>query len=238
MADALTVVSNFSFFAPFVEAYERGYIDMAASYLLIMICSSLYHTCNSFSGSCAGLPPHVLHHMDFFFAQFIIPQTALFIVHFPEAWMRFKRMVALLILFAIFLTLQFFEATLSVQIVIGGISFLFIVLYWLVYAMLHNGALPPYNWSYFSLAIGLTSVSVSLFAVQMSMPSMYWANHSAWHVLAALSQYWLLQIWGPKPSKPEKEERCIPERYVPLNRPAAPEVTWRPHTTLRRFESK
>lgn len=233
MADALTVVSNFAFVVPLVEAYGRGYVDMAAVYLFIVICSSMYHTCNSFYGACAGLPPHVLHHLDFFFAQLIIPQTALFIVHVPQEWQRLKRMALLLVAFVIFLTLQFFEATLMIQIIIGGVSFLFIALYWLVYALMHNGDLPPYDWNYFSMAIGLTSVSVSLFVVQMSMPSFYWANHSSWHVLAAWSQYWLLQIWGPIPAK----ERLIPERYVPLNRPAEKELTWRPQATFRTFEA-
>lgn len=236
--DVLTVLSNQWFLLPFGEAYWRGFIDMACVYLFIIISSSAYHTCNSFSGYCFGLPPHVLHHMDFFYAQFIIPQTALFIVHMPDSWRRFKRFLLLVIAFCIFLTLQFFDATLTLQIAIAGLSFAFIAVYWMWYFATHNGRLPPYRWGYFMLAIGLTSVSVSLFVVQMSMPSFYWAIHSAWHTLAAFSQYFLLQIWGPPPPA----DKVVLERYVPLNRSAATIRSnggdWRPNVETREWMGK
>ena len=222
--DVLTIISNAAFFLPASKAAQQRHWTMTCVYLLIIVCSSIYHTCNSFHGMCLGLPPHVPRFMDFFFAQLVIPLTALYVIELPDVLYWVKRVAIVTFGFAIFLLLQYFETSLTVQIALAGISFALIFVYWAVYASIYK-KLPDYRWDYFCLAIGLTALSSSLFVVQLIMPRFYWAIHSVWHVNAAFGQYFLLLIW------PEKDpERLVPAKYVALDKQAryAPRAFRRP----------
>lgn len=198
MTDALTIISNAFFLLPASEAVHRRRWTRACIYILTLISSSIYHTCNSFNGQCAGLPPHVARGMDFFFAQLTIPLSALYVIDFSEELYWLERVLIIAFAFIIFLLEQYFESTLMLQLILSAISFSFIIVYWIWYSQTKasdSSYFPPYNWDYFALGIGLTAVASSLFVVEMIMPPFYWAVHSAWHVDAALGQYFLLLIW-------------------------------------------
>lgn len=220
----LTVISNGMFLLPAVESARRNLWTRFCIYILILVSSSIYHTCNSFHGACAGLPPHVPRAMDFFFAQLVIPLTALYVIEFPRKslwWM--ERVLIVGVAFAIFLVEQYWESSLTVQIVLSGLSLAAILLYWLVFAIA-TGRLPKYHWDHFGLAIGLAALSTTLFVVEMSNPPFYWAIHSEWHVLAALSQYFLLLAW---PMAPETQ---VSSRYIALDAPAGRKFIHHPRT--------
>ena len=210
--DVLTVVSNAWFILPAVESARQRLWTLACIYVLVGVNSGIYHTCNSFYGACAGLPAEVPRMMDFFSAQLTIPLTALLVIHFPLRLYWAKRVIIVLFAFSIFLLLQFFGTAMAVQLSISGVSFALIVVYWITYACVH-GRLPPYRWDYFALAIGLLSLSSTLYVVQMIMPSFYWAIHSVWHVNAANGQFILLLIWPP-----DDPDRKIPARYIALDK--------------------
>lgn len=218
--DVLTIISNGAFILPAVESARRRRWTRFCIYLLVLVNSSIYHTCNSFAGQCAGLPPHVTREMDFFFAQLMIPLTALYVIDFPEELYWMERVLIILSAFIIFLVEQYFESTLLLQLILTGISLTFILIYWAWYALnshhtkRQHSILPPYRWPHFAMAIGLTAVASSLFVVEMIMPPFYWAVHSIWHVDAALAQYFLLLIWPPKDGD-EKTSR----KYVALDKP-------------------
>lgn len=208
--DVLTVISNAAFVLPAVEAARRRYWWRFCIYLLVLVSSSLYHTCNSFHGACAGLPPHVPREMDFFFAQLLIPLTALYIIWFPPDPLYWAEPVLIVAsAFGIFLAEQYWESSLTMQLVLSGISFFLILLYWIIYGTVYR-ELPRYHWDKFGLAIGLTALSTTLFVVEMMNPPFYWAIHSVWHVNAALAQYFLLLIW------PKRPDEMISTRYVAL----------------------
>ena len=97
-ADVLLVVSNLAFLISAAQAaYEYKYspnprvrkreltLIAIANYLGILLASSTYHLCNSFSATC--LFDAATHKsIDFFFAQLIIPLTSIWVIHVPPKW--------------------------------------------------------------------------------------------------------------------------------------------------------
>jgi hypothetical protein len=137
------------------------------------------------------------HHLDFFFAQFIIVVAGSYLVVFDdnpsyrylEYWL-----LTLGALGIVFLQVAF-PSDLLVQAGIVGLVFVGIVVYWIVRAVQHK--LPRYQWDMFLTGLALTAGSITLFIFQNSWYQMYWLIHSVWHVAAALGQYYLLRLKGP-----------------------------------------
>lgn len=218
--DVLTIISNAAFLLPAVESARRQRWTRACIYIFIIISSSIYHTCNSFMGQCAGIPPHVARGMDFFFAQLVIPLTALYVIDFPMELYWLERVLIFTFSFVIFLLMQYFESTLLLQMILAGISFALIFIYWVWHWHTRNQTLPNYKWHYFALGIGLTSLASALFVVEMILPSFYWAVHSIWHVDAAFGQYFLILTW------PYMEERSVKGRLIALDRRVMSNIRW------------
>lgn len=200
--DVFTVISNLAFLLPAYEAFWRNRITRGMVYSLIIVASSMYHICNSFRGVCFGASPYVWRSGDFFFAQLVIPLTALYVIQFPRTGYWYLVEHVLIILFAVGTALGqvYFGTTLYLQLILSGISLALIFVYWTVFAIYQcrigrDRWLPDYNWQYFSIAIGLAALSAALFTAEMQSHLFYWAVHSVWHVCAALSQFFLLFIW-------------------------------------------
>ena len=213
-ADVLLVVSNLAFLIPAITAcwlYRNSpsprlhrrvlMLIAAANYLGILLASSTYHLCNSFSATC--LFEAATHKsIDFFFAQLVIPLSAILVIHVPPKWEALDWWWMI-----IFATLLFvLEITIGegfiVQMALALSCFVVVAIYWAGYAIytkekLGHALFPAYDWENFVLAIALTFMAVSLFATQMQWHSGYWAIHSTWHVLGALGQYFLLGIYLP-----------------------------------------
>lgn len=200
----LTILSNLAFLLPFSEAffYKHRY-TRAMLYLGVIVFSSLYHTCNSFSNACV-LNANALRQWDYFFAQFTIPATALYVIYFPKGWEALERV--LLIVFAV--TIAILQSTagegLVAQLSICAVAFGLILVYWVGYAVweLSQGKdpdLPPYDWENFGYGIALTGLASSLFVVEALNHNMRWSIHSVWHILGALGQFWILKIRAPAP---------------------------------------
>jgi len=212
LADSLTIASNVAFIFPAAEAIERQYWFEAMIYLAVVLSSSLYHGCNSFANACIGLPPDVLRNCDFFWAQMCIPLIALYAIRpWSNNWYAFKVVAIFSVGVALFFAQRYWGNSVYVQMLVAGVSFGAIFLYWLLYALRQyrltqedgkpRNYLPPYRWDYFTLGMGLSGVAVALFAAEMLNHELYWAIHSSWHVDAALGQFFLLCIWAT-PSEP------------------------------------
>lgn len=203
-ADVVLIASNLFFLIPSVEAFRRHRWTRAVIYLFIIAASGTYHACNSFSTTC--LFQAATHkRIDFFFAQLIIPLTALYIVYFAPRYRFVERIAILLFALLIFVLEITTGVSFFIQIVLAGVSFLIIAVYWVWYAStarLYTGRarLPPYDWEPFFLGILLTLVACSLFATQSQWHPGYWAVHSIWHTNAAIGQYFILRI---KPGAPK-----------------------------------
>jgi len=198
--DILTIISNGAFLLPAVEAIRRGRWTRICIFLGIIVCSSMYHACNSFTDHCAGAPPATLRRMDFFFAQITIPLSALFIVRWPKEWYMAERLLILATGFGIFVSQIYFPDSLIIHLILAAFSLALIIAYWTVYAVQAAARgkkrwLPDYNWPYLTVALGLLAVACVLFVTEMEDHLFYWAVHSVWHVDAALAQFFLLQIW-------------------------------------------
>ena len=217
MADVLTILSNFVFLVPMAQAIKKHRWTRAVIYASIILFSSMYHACNSFEGACVF---HANFHrqLDFFFAQFVIPATALYIIIFPKEIQFLERILLILFAIAIVLVQVTVGEVFAAQLVITAIAFGCMVVYWSVYALWawaneEEHYFPHYDWECFAWGLGLTGLSASLFATELQNHNLYWAVHSCWHSLAALGQYYLLCI---RPAAPRyaNMDRMIKTRAV------------------------
>lgn len=233
--DAFTIASNLAFLLPLYESICRQRWIRAVNYAAIVISSSAYHGCNSFGNACLGLPPDTLRHMDFFWAQLIIPLTALYTIEWwSDAWYAAETVLIFVAGFVLFIVQRYMGDSIYLQLVVSGASFGGIFAYWFLYAIRRcrkydtspsdpaasRRYLPKYRWEYFCGGIGLSGVAVALFAAEMLSHRHYWAVHSCWHVDAALAQVLMLNIWpAPKESIRLQGKHGKPGHRAVLNRP-------------------
>jgi hypothetical protein len=192
--DVATVVSNVAFLLPAAIAYfERHRPVRALIYVLMMFASGMYHMCDSFDACIFAFSFH--HHLDFFFAQFLIVMSGLYVIEFDrdhrylEYWLLILGGLAIVVLQAAL------PGVLLVQAGIVLLVFIGIVVFWLVRGV------PPYSWDMLLIGVSLTAVSVVLFGFQNALFRDYWIIHSTWHVTAALGQAYLLRIKPPAHSE-------------------------------------
>jgi len=168
----------------------------------------MYHTCNSFPGHC--LIEAVWHrHLDFFFAQLLIPVITLHLVQFSAWWAFLERILLLTAAFVIFMVQLAVGESIYIQMVISAVCLAGLVAYWIVYAVWNayknpeeGLKLPDYHWENLGWGIGLLAIACSLFGAQMQYHLIYWAVHSCWHVNAGMG---LLFVMLSK-DKPEGAE--------------------------------
>lgn len=132
--EVLMIITNAFFFIPSVKAATLHRWTRAALYFFMIFASSFYHACNSFMDQCV-LPADVGRKTDFFFAQLLIPVTALYIVKFPLRFAFIERWLILGFAVALYLVEIYFNEPLWMQIVVVGISVLVIAIYWISYAV-------------------------------------------------------------------------------------------------------
>jgi hypothetical protein len=229
-ADVLLIVSNLAFLIPAIKGiymykgkgaaakpwrlrHRTIVLVASAIYIAIILASGTYHMCNSYSATCLfGAATH--KSIDFFFAQLVIPLSALILIGVTAEWsaLDWWWMVffgALLFVLEITVGEGF-----VVQMALALSCFALLATYWIGYAVQSKRgktgrwAFPKYNWDNFIMGISITFMAVSLFATQMQWHSGYWAIHSTWHVLGALGQYFLLTSWDP-PLVLDGEKRAV-----------------------------
>lgn len=196
MAEILTVLSNAWFLLPAVEAAILGRWTRFMVYNLIIVASSMYHTCLFSSANCV-FDAMTHRKFDFFFAQLVIPLSALWIIDFPAPYRKLERILIILFALGIWLTLVLIGESFYIQLVLAGISLLLILAYWGLYAVVmykkdKEWHFPEYNWDHLASGLGYTAVASVLFATQLQNHKFYWAVHSCWHMIAAFGQYFLL----------------------------------------------
>lgn len=218
--DIFTVLSNLAFIIPITKAWERDKLATLLVFAFQMVASMAYHSCNSFSGVCFGLSPHLLRDMDFFWAQYLIFLTSLNLILFPVSSKAWRWTPPLLMAAAgtiIFFLQRWIGESTYLQFAIAAVSLGGLVVYWIIYAVYRwmeydrdGPLLPPYRWHYLTYGLALSGMASSLYVAEMQNHEMYWAIHSVWHVAAALGQYFLLMAW-------KKEVVMNPQRAILLN---------------------
>jgi vacuolar-type H+-ATPase subunit I/STV1 len=209
LLDIFTIVSNAAFLSPLDEAFYRQLVWHAMVYLFVIVSSSLYHSCNSLTHGCLGLSPDVLRNGDFYFAQLCIPLIALSAIKpWMESWWWVKPVTLSLTGFGLYFAQRYLGNSLYVQMLVAGLSFGAILVYWGLYALRQyrkgqkgkkiTHYLPKYIWRHFALGIGLSALAVSLYAAEMLAHGYYFAVHSCWHLCAAFGQTYMLKIWVRK----------------------------------------
>lgn len=236
-ADVLLIVSNLAFLIPAIKAIylykdngeprpwrlrRRTIVLVAAAiYIAIILASGTYHMCNSYSATCLfGAATH--KSIDFFFAQLVVPLSALIIIGVTREWaaLDWWWMVAFAaLLFVLEITIG---EGFVVQMALALACFAFVAAYWTGYAARSRRAtgrwaFPQYNWDNFIAGIALTFMAVSLFATQMQWHSGYWAIHGTWHVLGALGQYFLLTSWDPPPPPMARRKGTLEDALVAIS---------------------
>lgn len=188
--DVLLILSNLAFLIPFSRAVYYRRWTRAAIYFIIVFASGLYHCCDSYSNLCIfEFSTH--HNLDFFFAELIIPLSALYLIYFTPGYFWIERWLIILFAIGIFVIQITLPGELYVQAIVSGIALFILVVYW-IYFYNHYKRFPYYNWIDFLLFLSFTALSISLFSVQNIWHEGYWAVHSIWHISAAVGQTYLL----------------------------------------------
>lgn len=196
MADVLCVISNVAFIIPSAKSAQLRHWTRAVLFFFMIFASSFYHACNSWSGHCY-LDAVIHRKLDFFFAQLLIPVTALYIIKFEGAWCFLERVLIMFAALVLFIVESVSDEPFIIQIIIAASSFFAIIAYWIGYAiymknLTGKARIPRYDWSAMALAVACTAFACVLFATQRMWHQGYPWVHSIWHVLAALGQYWVL----------------------------------------------
>jgi hypothetical protein len=190
LLNIFTIVSNLWFIFPAIGAAMQDEWTTFMVPILIIINSSMYHACNSFSSTCVF--DAVIHReYDFFFAQLTIPLITLNVIEFKPGYYGLKRVLLISAAYIISVLQNTVGESSYVQLGIAGVCILLIIVYWIGYALYKQYttgkmSLPDYNWDLFAVGIGLTGVACSLYSTEMQAPRLYWAIHSCWHADAAL----------------------------------------------------
>lgn len=188
------VLSNVAFLIPSLRAVEYRRWTRAAIFLLILVNSSLYHACRSYSDFCV-LDFHTLQKMDFVTAYLTIPLNALYLINFKVEYQWIERWIIIFYVFAIFLTNAASEliSTTSTGAFLFGSIFAVLIPYYVFFEV------PSYDKVMLQRGAALILLSISLFITQGRYVSGYGFTHSIWHVLGALGTDYLLRI---KPKAP------------------------------------
>lgn len=202
---SMTILSNCGFLKVMLTAWcEREYTTMVL-FLGILISSSMYHSCYAFSSTC-HLDPLTYQAFDFFFAQMILPVTALHIVPFDGRWIWLKHLAILAFGIVIGFAQNKLGHSIYIQLVITLISVAIIVGYWVGYNVVRKARATreaPYSWQFvpdiykwkpFGYGIGLSGIACALYSTQMSDHLRYWIIHSCWHISGSVAQDFILRI--------------------------------------------
>ena len=194
--DLLPVLSNLMLLFPMIRAIQLQRWTRAALYFLVVCASSLFHACIAYYTVCV-FPYTTQHHLDFFFAFLQVPLSALYLVDFAPHVRWLERWLIILCGVGIFSLQSLGVSFMYIQGIVVGSSFFGLVFYWICF---------PHVWKTFykldalTTGILLTLLSCILFASQAQYLGMYWALHSAWHMLGASGQYYLLgKYFNPPP---------------------------------------
>lgn len=218
----LLVLSNAFFIIPSIKAYLLNRHTRSILYFLMIFASSFHHSC--IGGINCVLPANFSRKLDFFFAQLLIPVTALYLIKFPQRLVKLERYIIWSFMVALLMVEYFLNEPFWMQLIVVGLSVLFLFVYWIIYgcyaqkeyreetgeASCNKGcAFPKYDWINLGLGLGLSAMATTLFATQERWPGGYDFVHAVWHSLAALGQYYILSSRDAAPAWAAMDARII-----------------------------
>jgi len=196
--NVLMVITNAFFIIPSIKSVTLHRWTRAALYFFMIFASSFYHS------YATGVS--ISRKTDFFFAQLLIPVTALYLVQWDKRVYFVERWLIMAFAVALFLVEVFLNEPLWMQLVVAGVSVAVVLVYWVAHVARH-GRLPRYDWDNLALGFALSALACTLFVTQTEWHAGRAYVHSLWHTLAALGQYFILC------------SRDAGERYASLDAP-------------------
>lgn len=204
----LLVASNAWFIKPSIRAHNREHSTYAVLYFLMIFASAFHHAC--LGGINCVFPPTIARKTDFFFAQLLVPMTALYLIQEPLKYAKVKRYVIWLFMVTLFSVEVFTDEPFLIQLIVVCASLVMLCAYWIIYALhasrccsdskpKRSCRFPPYDWYNLSMGFWLSILAVSLFGTQGHWPGGYDWIHSVWHILAAEGQDYFVQSRTPAP---------------------------------------
>jgi hypothetical protein len=183
------VFSNLQFLFLASRALDYGEIEFACLALVIAVFSSpLYHLCIGFPQACL-YDIWKLHVLDFWTAELTIPWGGMLFVKFRSRYV--KTFLLILTVFVVGFLVTGTNSSFTTQVVVSGVTFLFVALYIAWYKIAH-GYWPDYDIFQLTLGVAFTALAVVCFVVQMRWPPIYNYIHSIWHMSAAMGMFFLI----------------------------------------------
>ena len=213
MTEWLLVLSNVFFIIPSIKSRLLYRHTRSILYFLMIFASSFHHAC--IGGINCVLPATFSRKLDFFFAQLLIPVTALYLIKFPQRMGFIERYIIWSFMVALVMVEYFFDEPLWMQLLVVCISLAILGIYWLIFACYAQQeyreetndyrcgkgfAFPEYDWIKLGIGISLSGMACTLFATQERWPGGYDFVHAVWHSLAALGQYYILSSRDAAPA--------------------------------------
>jgi Protein of unknown function (DUF3522) len=201
-----------------VRAIYYGRYTRGAIYAAIPFTSGSYHACDAYASACLfGFGFH--HQLDFFFAELIIPLSALYLIHWGD-WAPVERF--LIVAFGLALAILQYLLPTSDFVVQGAVvatALAIVTTYWIGYAAVACmqekrcvAAFPAYNWPQLLAFVALATLSIVMFSVQNYVFLWYDWIHSLWHCLAAFGQFFLLDAKPPTTNRSSPLDAKIQKR--------------------------
>lgn len=190
LQSAWVIGSNLASVPAAIRWYQYGHGVIPLVLLNSGFWSTAYHTCDQ-TGACL-LPYHILHTMDFFWAQFLPLAIVLGLIHWvsPGPWVAFPvgipfLQTAFFVVFGVVnaVLIAYLGTEVVTQAVIAGLGVGTLGIYLLVYYYKHT-SFPKYNLPHVVSTFVLLGTSILLFDEQNQVPNFYWLIHGAWHLLA------------------------------------------------------
>ena len=172
------VFSNIAIFGAVAVAAAHSYWTEALIWAWSGAASTAYHTCDALS-MCV-LPFNTLLFWDYYLAIMVVVSSFLIYIEWWGARASIVKSITYTLLsLGVALALTFDAYGLIMLVVVGGISYTAVTIYWW-------HARPLYHWYAFWTSTALTLSAVSLFFAQKHAWRHYDLVHGAWHVAGAL----------------------------------------------------
>ncbi len=213
MGNVCNVLSNLNFIRAAYKARQLGRITRCISFIYEMLASMSYHACESWSQTCI-FEPDFHRKLDFLGAQWIMMDTALYLVCFEDNWLELERWAIFISIVGIAIAEHFINEPFAMQLIIAGIGLSIIFAYWIWYAGFKKKAwvLPDYDWDELCIGVALTAVACVLFATQSNWPRGYDWVHAVWHLVGSEGQ---LHLLGIKKAAPK---HAVLDRHIVQNK--------------------
>jgi len=205
---AVLVASNIIALPVAIKWYAWGHGIVPLFFLGVLVWSSSYHACDSWTDACLFSNYQLLHDLDFWFAQMVVSLSLIHLIYWVSPHPDIAKPVGIPFLQTAFifffglinaLVIALTNSSTGGQVLTTGAAVLTVAIYWFVYVCVYKH-FPKYNWGDFLVGISFTGSSLLLFNLQNQVPEMYWIIHSLWHALGLCGAWYWASVMPLYPS--------------------------------------